>query len=228
MLSARLKKVASLVPNGARVVDVGTDHAYLPIYLIEQGVISSAIATDINKGPLAAARSNLAAAGITSVDTILCDGVEGIENFDSDCVIIAGMGGDTAAHIIDSADCLKNSNVFLIIQPMSSADSIRKYLAKNGFETEKEIAVADMGHIYPIITARYSGEIRKISPFEAAVGLVYKNLGSAESEYLKLVQTSYRKKATSIKNIENLRGDYLEALEIIKEIQNVLGEQNAI
>ena len=73
MLSPRLEKVASLVPEGAKIADVGTDHAYLPIYLMENGISESAVATDIHKGPIDAANSNIAAAGVGGIKTILCD-----------------------------------------------------------------------------------------------------------------------------------------------------------
>lgn len=92
-LSIRLSAIASFVPKGSYVIDVGTDHAYIPIYLVEQGIAKACLATDINKGPLEKARKNLAFHGIQNVSLRQTNGLEGIEIGTGDVVMISGMGG---------------------------------------------------------------------------------------------------------------------------------------
>ena len=91
-LSLRLETIASLVPLGARVCDVGTDHGLLPIYLKQKGIAKSVIATDLNEKPLENARKNISSSGITDISLRLCDGLSGVSQNEADTVIIAGMG----------------------------------------------------------------------------------------------------------------------------------------
>ena len=228
MLTPRLKAVADLVPKGARVVDVGTDHAYLPIYLMEQGIAKSCIATDIHKGPLEAANSNIAAAGVGGIKTILCDGVTAVLPNQADTVVIAGMGGDTAAHILSCAPWLRDPAKTIIIQPMSSADSIRTYLAENGFEVKRELCVEEGERVYPVMTAKFEGTPRKLSYYEAAVGITDQNPTAAEYKYLTAVYTSLCKKAESIKGIERMESEYKKTEQAAARLESVLGEKYAL
>ena len=228
MLSPRLEKVASFVPSGAKIADVGTDHAYLPIYLMENGIAKSAVATDIHKGPIDAANANIAAVGVKGIKTILCDGLNDVSPSEVDTVIIAGMGGDTIAHILSEANWLKSSDKLLILQPMSSADSARIYLAENGFSVEKELCVEDAGRVYPVMTARFVGAPREISFYESQIGITDQNPTDAEYKYLLSVYTSLSKKAESIKGIERLEDEYRKTLEAAKKLERILGEKYAL
>ena len=228
MLSPRLKAVADLVASGSRVADVGTDHAYLPIYLIEQGIAKYCIATDIHKGPIEAAKANIAAAGVKNVETRLCDGVEAVSPQEVDTVVIAGMGGDTAAHIISSAPWLKDKAKLLIIQPMSSADSIRIHLAENGFEVEAEHCVEDAGRVYPVMKARYCAKARSLSYYEAEVGKTDLSPRSAEYKYLLAVYNSLCKKAEGIKKVDRMEGEYKKTIEAAEKLKLILGEEYAL
>ena len=100
-LPPRLEKIASLVPLGAKVADVGTDHAYLPLYLLEQGIATFAIATDLHPGPLAIAQKN--AAGTQNIDFRLADGLSAVLSDEINTIVIAGMGGETICHILNEA-----------------------------------------------------------------------------------------------------------------------------
>ena len=107
-LSPRLQSVAGLVPEGARLADVGTDHAYLPAWLILRGIIPGAIATDLRKGPLERARATAERYGLTDVmDFRLCNGLAGVSPDETDAVAIAGMGGETIAEILSAAPWLQ-------------------------------------------------------------------------------------------------------------------------
>lgn len=216
------------MPSGSKIADVGTDHAYLPIYLIENGIAVSAIATDIHQGPLDAANKNIAAAGIVGIKTLLCDGLMAVSPDEVDTVIIAGMGGDTIAHVLSCAEWLKDEEKLLILQPMSSADSARIYLAENGYEVLKEVAVLDAGRVYPVMTARYCGVKREISFYESAVGKTDQNPDGAEYEYLLSVYTSLSKKAESIKDIERLADDYKKTSDAANKLKGILGEKYAL
>ena len=228
MLSPRLDMVASLVPAGAKIADVGTDHAYLPIHLMEKGIASAAVATDIHKGPIDAANANILASGVTGIKTILCDGLNLVSPDEVDTVIIAGMGGDTIAHILSDAEWLKNSDKLLILQPMSSADSARIYLAQNGYVVEKEVCVEDTGRVYPVMTARYCGKCREISFYESQIGITDQNPTEAEYKYLLSVYTSLSKKAESIKDIPRLKEEYQKTDQAAKKLEKILGEKYAL
>lgn len=152
-LSPRLEAIARLVPVGSRVADVGTDHGYLPLRLIQDGKIQEAIASDLQPGPLSAARKNAEAAGVRNIRFCLCDGLEGIAPEDTDTVVIAGMGGETIAGILEKAPWVLDGKT-LILQPMSRQDALRKALEKMGLRIERERLVSDGGRIYSILLAK--------------------------------------------------------------------------
>ena len=170
ILGARLASAKQYVTHGGRVIDVGTDHAYLPIALIREGISSAALACDINEGPIASARDNIAAAGLSDrIETLLTDGLHGTEHFGADDVMIFGMGGELIVRILSEADFVKDPRVGLILQPMSRASVLRRYLARNGFEIVGE-ALTFEDKYYQTIAARYSGQCYELSDAEAWVG----------------------------------------------------------
>lgn len=153
-LQPRLQKIASLVPDGARLVDVGTDHGLLPVRLLLDGRISSAIASDIGELPLDRARATAAQYDVTERMTFrLCDGLQGMNREEADTVVIAGMGGDNIAHILSQAPWTRDG-VLLLLQPMSKAEVLRRFLPANGYAVIAEHLVADKGILYPILTVR--------------------------------------------------------------------------
>ncbi len=170
-LSKRLLSVAALVRQGACFADIGTDHAYLPLYLKEQGVISRAVCSDINEGPLSSAISNVREAGLSdSFEFILTDGARGIENKGVTDVAVCGMGGELIAKIIEESPFLKSSDIRLLLQPMTRAPFLRRYLAKNGFTVLSEVYSYDSGKYYIAFSAEYTGAVRILSDFEAEFG----------------------------------------------------------
>ena len=124
-LSPRLRLAADLVPEGARLADVGTDHAYLPACLLMEGKIPSAIAADLREGPLRRARETAAEYGCGDRMAFrLCDGLSGIRPEETDAVVIAGMGGETIAQILEAAPWVRTRKIPLVLQPMSSLSLI--------------------------------------------------------------------------------------------------------
>ena len=157
-LTPRLDRIARLVPEGARIADIGTDHAYLPVFLLLQGRIQSAIAADINKGPLERARATAAAYDCTEhISFLLCDGLAQVRAEDADTIIIAGMGGETIAAILQAASWLKQGHHVLILQPMSAQEELRGWLWRNGFDLTQEDLVAEGDKLYIIFCVSYGG-----------------------------------------------------------------------
>lgn len=153
----RLKVCADMVSGNGIVCDVGTDHAYLPAYLIENNICDYAIASDINEGPLKFAQQTLIKYHIEDKIRLLkSDGLKNIPSENVSDVVIAGMGGETIAEIISATQWLK-SGVNLVLQPMTRAGYLRKWLYNNGFEIAEEKAVIQDRFIYTAIRAFYSG-----------------------------------------------------------------------
>ena len=156
-LSLRLKTIASLVPIGARVCDVGTDHARLPIYLKQKNIASSVIATDLNEKPLEFAKENIVQSGISSISLRHCDGLSDVKNGEADTVIIAGIGGEVISAILENCDWIKSTGITLILQPTTSPEVLRKTLINNCFDIVTETPLLENGKIYSIILARFCG-----------------------------------------------------------------------
>ena len=165
-LSKRLQTIASLVPKGARVCDIGTDHGYLSIELMSSNKCASVIATDINSKPLSRAEKNIKLAGVEGISLRLCDGLSGIKKGEADCIVIAGMGAEVISKILeDSKDFTKNEFLTFIFQPTTSPEILREYLSENGFLIEKEIPIFENGKIYSVMLVRFDGKIREMPLF---------------------------------------------------------------
>ena len=169
-LSPRLGMVAGLVPPGARLADIGTDHAYLPAALVGEGKIPSAIAADLRQGPLARARETVRRAGLTGkIFFRLCNGLSGIRPDEVDAVAIAGMGGETIAAILSAAPWVRERDLPLILQPMSSFPDLRKWLQENGFSIEEERLAREGDTLYTALLVR-AGEMAPLTPAELWAG----------------------------------------------------------
>ena len=170
-INDRLLTAVPFVRKGKRFADIGTDHAYLPIYLLDNGLISSAVAADINQGPLDKAQENIMKYGFSkNISTVLCDGLTKIDPSLVDDVAIFGMGGELIVKIIDEASWLKDAEKRLILQPMTHPEKVREYLAQNGYEILGETLSFDRGKIYQTICAQYDGIVRDYDAFTLAFG----------------------------------------------------------
>jgi len=169
-LSPRLRMVGELVPLGARLVDVGTDHAYLPSALILEGKIPWALAADLRQGPLDRARATVREYGLTGkVAFRLCDGLTGVQPCEVDAAVIAGMGGETIAAILSAAPWVREQDIPLILQPMSSFPDLRKWLQENGFSIEEERLAREGDTLYTALLVR-AGEMAPLTPAELWAG----------------------------------------------------------
>ena len=154
-LSQRLKDVATYVPKGAKLLDVGSDHAYLPIYLLEKGLITSAIAGEVVKGPYESALANVSASGFQDkIDVRLANGLAAFEPADEVTTItICGMGGRLIADILDAGKDKLTGVDRLILQPNNREDDLRIWLMENGFEIIAESIMTENGKYYEIMVA---------------------------------------------------------------------------
>jgi tRNA (adenine22-N1)-methyltransferase len=170
-LTERLLAAASFVRDGAYFIDVGTDHAYLPIYLAEKGRISSATASDINEGPCESARAHIAENGFSDmIEVRRANGLAGHSARGKTDIVIAGMGGALICEILEKADFIKDKNVRLILQPMRNVRDLRAYLLCEGFHIVDEALAREGERIYEIICAEYCGEAQKESELSLLIG----------------------------------------------------------
>lgn len=168
-LTARLRSVAEQVPQGSTFADIGTDHAYLPVWLLLNGRIDRAIAADLREGPLNRARETVAQFGLDGrVSFRLCDGLTGIKPDEADSIAIAGMGGETIAAILAAAPWTKE-NKLLLLQPMTSFPDLRLWLQQNGYQIEKECISREGNRLYSCLAVR-AGEMEPMTPAELWVG----------------------------------------------------------
>ncbi len=170
-LDNRLKQCAEFVSGKGCAVDVGTDHAYLAVYLITSGICKKVIACDLREGPLQSAKAHIHNEGLDgTIQTVLSDGLDNISPDGVSDIIIAGMGGELIARIISRAEWIKKNKVNLILQPMTKASDLRKYLFENGFIINSEKAVRSEPFIYSVINAQYSEAFVTYEDYEIYIG----------------------------------------------------------
>lgn len=153
-ISERLRAVAGMVSPGCRLSDVGTDHAYIPIYLIQNGTVPQAIAMDINQGPLLRATENIRRYGLSGqIETRLSDGLEKLQAGEVDTILIAGMGGLLMVRILEYGRAVLPGCRELVLQPQSDIRSVRAWLEENGWQIDREDLVFEDGKYYPMMRA---------------------------------------------------------------------------
>ena len=158
-ISNRLTTAAALDTQGYTLADVGTDHGYIPIYLLQQKKIPSAIAMDINEGPLERAKEHIALYGLQAyIQTRLSDGVAALKPGEVEAVLIAGMGGGLVMHILKDGEKVCQSAKELILQPQSEIERVREFLREKGYTILAEDMVYEDGKFYPMMKVQYQGE----------------------------------------------------------------------
>lgn len=169
-LSKRLQAVADLVSEGMRIADIGTDHGYIPIYLVETGKCPNAIAMDVNKGPLLRATEHIEEEGLTDkILTRLSDGLSALQPGECDAAVIAGMGGALVIKILEEGKTCAKSLKELILQPQSELSKVRAYLCENGYHIIGEDMVEEDGKFYPMMKV-VSGNNDSYTPIELLYG----------------------------------------------------------
>lgn len=205
-LTERLQAVADMVKPGARVVDVGCDHGYIPAYLVENKICDKVIACDVNEAPLNSCRLLVSQLGFeNNIKCILSNGLSDVPK-GYDTVIIAGMGGELISNILDKSEYVKQCT--LIINPMSHSEIVRKWLYDNGFSIDKDIIVAETRHHYNVILARYTATFESKSVVDYFLGEI-KDFSDKEyfihlKNYLTNKQKSGADFSSVIKAIEDI------------------------
>ncbi len=201
-LDTRLKMAAEEVRQGKKVADIGTDHAYLPAYLIENNICPSAIAADIGKGPLENAKKVVSTSPLLSekIQLRLSNGLEKISPDEADDIVIAGMGGILISEILTNAPWVKDEDKRLILQPMSHAEDVRKYLCENGFEIIKEKASTDGKHNYIIIVAEFRSKENDKDEAFYYKGLIQYDTSEVAQKYHNGRMKSLIRKRDALKN----------------------------
>ena len=219
-LNPRLTSAAEFVRQGARFADVGTDHAYLPLFLLSEGRISYALCTDINEGPLASAVANAKDAGLyDKMDFRLTDGAAALAEYGITDMAICGMGGDLIASIVEAADYLRDEKINLILQPMTKQEALRENLYLMGYEIIAESYSRDAGKPYVCMQVKYCGDKKELSEEEREIcpqnaEIINKDL---QINYLKKKVSTYKKIVGGKKSGGNDNPRELHLVEMIEE-----------
>ena len=164
----RLQRLAQMVEPGTRLADIGTDHAYLPIWLVQAGLIDFVIASDIRKGPIENAKANVQKAGLAKqISVRLGPGLATVKKEDKiETVVIAGMGGDLIRSILDEAPLFPK----LVLQPNIGEPGLRAWLADHGYRINQEDLLFDKGHSYELLQAFLTDEKQSLTEKELLFG----------------------------------------------------------
>lgn len=219
-MNDKLNLILSMIKNGTGVIDVGTDHGFLPIALAKSGYSGNIIASDINQGPISRAEANAKQAGVESrIKFCLSDGLESCVPDEVDTIVIAGMGGDAICSILDRAPWCMSERYNFILQPMKKADILRYWLCNNGFYITGEKLVKDSRQINQVIAARF-GHNMKLSDSELFSGK-YELAKNNElfSEQLDVLTERFIKASEGMKNAQDKSACYKIYLSIANEFK---------
>ena len=222
-LSQRLETIATLVPHGARVCDIGCDHGYLAIYLRLNNIAKTVIAADLNELPLKRAEANIKKLNADNIDLRLCDGLSGIKKDEVDTVIIAGMGGNVISGIIERSDFSKSEDLTFILQPTTSAEALREFLCKNGFEIQSETVVYENNKLYSVMVVKFANKIKTVENGFYYIGKVTPNTEDG-IKYIKKQQKRLFEAANALESIPEKQNEFAEFKSAYDYITKILTE----
>ncbi len=219
-LSKRLQAVANLVTDGMIVADVGTDHGYIPIYLLKMGKCSKAFAMDVNKGPLLRAKEHIKEQGLNEdIETRLSDGVKQLQIGECDAVVIAGMGGALTIKILEEGKAVFKRLKEFVLQPQSELLKVRQYLVENGYRIVAEDMVLDVGKYYPMMRV-INAESSEYNIVELRYGKLL--LTKKHPILHDFLQKEEKTKDNILQNLKKENGHHIEIR--VKEIEKELEE----
>lgn len=221
-LNSRLLKIAEMVRKGDRVADIGTDHAYLPVYLIKNGVSKEVFACDVADGPLENARRNIEKTKTSGVMLRKGDGLSAVKPHEADTFVLAGMGGDLIVRLLDNACWVRDERYEFLLQPMTSVEDLRRYLCDAGFEIKCEQAVRSQGRVYTVIKAVWNGKIGPCEPLFYYLGKLTDNIGEDELVYIKRKRRLVFELAENLRNIESEKERYGMLVGVVADIDRLL------
>lgn len=221
-LSKRLQTIADFVKKNSVVADIGTDHAHIPIYLIENKIIDKAYACDINKGPLEKAKENIENFGVSkNIVLRLSNGLDKMSNKEADTIIIAGMGGELIIDILERRKSFFDKKNTFILSPHTKTDEVRDYLLRKGFEILKEDMCIEEGKFYTVMEVRYTENKLMYSEAELLYGkFLIENKHPVLLEFLKKEEEKYISILSNIGLNEDRKKELRHRLDIIKETMN--------
>lgn len=226
-LSERLMSIANFVPKNSIVADIGTDHGYIPAYLIENKISKKVIGTDISKGSLDKIIEYIKELRFEDkIDTRLGDGLEVIKPYEVDTVIIAGMGGLLIRDILENHRKVSDSIIDFILQPMVAQKELREYLIENNFEIIGEELVKEENKYYEIIHARKGKSLIEKEVYYEISPILIRNKHPLLKEFVENKIGAANKILTEIEGLqtEKSKERYLELTNAVKEYREVLEE----
>ncbi len=219
-LSKRLQAVADMVSKGKCVADIGTDHGYIPIYLIQSNIAKKVYAMDVNQGPYMRAKNHVAAHKLENqIETRLSDGMRELKLQEANSIIIAGMGGGLVIKILDQDKRLWESIDELILQPQSEIGKVRAYLQRNGWKAVAEDMVLEDGKFYPLMKM-IKGEEVELSAKELEYGRLL--LQKKHRVLKKFVEKEIKVKVGILSKIESSQEEKIR--ERARQLKKELGE----
>lgn len=221
-LPERLSRLARAVPEGSVLCDVGSDHGLLPLALLKEGVCRKAIVTDLRPMPLKRAERALSAAGLSDrAEFCLCDGIPRKALGEADVFVIAGMGGETIASILENAPGAIPSGTLFRLQPMTHEECLRRTLAQTGFRIDREEICVENGKVFLLLFCTFDGRIRE--PDETEILFGNKRFSSDPGRGL-----YYEKKRSALKKQLSGRSsaglDTAEQIRLLSALDDLLGE----
>ena len=227
-LSDRLQRISQFVTKGNVLADIGTDHGYIPIYLVEKGIVRYAYACDVKDGPLERAKEHIKEHSLEDkIETVKSDGLQNLEKNQADTILIAGMGGALTIDILSKGIDVLNTAKELIVSPHSEINLVRKYIYSIGYEITKEDMIIDSSKYYVVMKwVKAKEKIKSYNECELLYGpLLLKNKNQTLFTYLNHEMSNYEKIYKNIIDTDNeetikRREDIKRRLNIIKEALN--------
>ena len=222
-ISKRLLCCASMVEPGARVADIGTDHGYLGIYLLQTGAARHVIACDLRKDPLENAKRNAKLFGMDgAMEFRLSDGLSEILPDEVDTIVMAGMGGDLIQKILSQCPWRRQNGLQFILQPQSAGNVLRRWLCEDGFEILREEPVQDGNFLYTVMALR-QGAPEPLTPgTEYASPALLRSGSPLVENYLARVETALQATVDGLTNAEKQRPERLAYFaQALREIQEM-------
>lgn len=230
-ISKRLLCCASMVPPGARVADIGTDHGYLGIHLLQSGISPHVIACDLRQGPLENARRSARQFGADgNIEFRLSDGLEKIDPEEIDCAVLAGMGGDLIIRILSACSWKAREDLTFVLQPQSAGNILRRWLCGEGFELLREEPVQDGSFLYTVMQLRAGSPAALTPGQEYASPALIRSGSPLVSAYLARVETALIATVEGLRGAEKQRPERLtyfsQALQEIQEMRKQYGNHS--
>ena len=219
-LDKRLSCVASLINQCVCVIDVGTDHAYLPVFAVQSGICETALACDVKIGPLENARQTVKSFGLEDrIKTVLSDGLDSVKPTKNCCVVLAGMGGILIRELLGRATWLFDEGIQIVAQPMSHAEQVRQFFYENGFAITEEKTAADGKHCYLALSAVYTGKKTEYTSAKAYYGKLFESEDGTAHVYLKRQYDRLKKRYNAILQDEKYKQESLSLKAVLDEFE---------